>query len=331
MGGEELMAIKLPVKKNAVSNKTQTPTSNSENDPVKTGPFPAPFIDKISIVVDIPLSAQAEIHSAFWQSADDHSWLVNSPKGKGYGFNYAKRIVIDHIAAQEKWPQIQYRMEGKLAVKLRLEFVPVDLGAIGLADLSSKLICLMDDGWAFITTHGKITRLDVSVDIPNMMMNDFVCLPKQGATSQAWSVNGHRQTYVIGTPKGHQTLIYSRDAKRKAKKQSWSKPPEVRVERRLRTQNLNFSNLADLPNPFDAFKIARPLQGPPTGEPNYVWNFFKDSVEVRGLVAALALLPEKKRTLYRKHIGQWPHPKWDKDVIWSQWPEMLADLNLIPS
>jgi hypothetical protein len=56
---------------------------------------------------------------------------------------------------------------------------------------------------------------------------------------------------------------------------------------------------------------------------------FLDSVAMRGPTAALALLPEERRTRYRKHLKAQPHPAWQPDAIWKGWPAMLSDLSLI--
>ncbi len=71
----------------------------------------------------------------------------------------------------------------KLATRLRLDFVPVDLGPQGIQDLHIVLITLMPGGWEYFLKHGKITRLDVAVDFPGLAMDDFHFLPTKGATS----------------------------------------------------------------------------------------------------------------------------------------------------
>jgi hypothetical protein len=55
-----------------------------------------------------------------------------------------------------------------------------------------------------------------------------------------------------------------------------------------------------------------------------------DSVKVRGLNAALAMLPdtEERRTKYRKHLNAHTQPWWKPDAIWAQWPAMLDELKI---
>jgi hypothetical protein len=60
----------------------------------------------------------------------------------------------------------------------------------------------------------------------------------------------------------------------------------------------------------------------------YVWQLFKRAADVEGLMGALALLPEEKRTLYRKHLDANKQPWWNPDAIWANWPKMLDELKI---
>ena len=55
---------------------------------------------------------------------------------------------------------------------------------------------------------------------------------------------------------------------------------------------------------------------------------FCDSVQVRGLTDALALLPVERRTKYRKHLKAHPQPWWNPEKIWQSWPAMLDELKI---
>jgi hypothetical protein len=83
-----------------------------------------------------------------------------------------------------------------------------------------------------------------------------------------------------------------------------------------------------LSNPFKAAKLLK-MPGPPVSEKKpYMWSLFTDSVSVRGLPAALALLPSEKRTAYRKHLKLFEHELWTPDEIWAKWPACLAEYKL---
>jgi hypothetical protein len=144
-----------------------------------------------------------------------------------------------------------------------------------------------------------------------------------------WGVDGHLESLAYGVAKGNQTLVYSVKAKRKKKGQPWTGSSVVRVERRLR--NPKPHKLAELPkltNPFAGLVLTTIMPGPPPGEKPWQWSMFEDTVNVRGLANALALLPEERRTKYRKHLKEHQHAWWDPSAIWGNWPETLNELQI---
>ncbi len=101
-------------------------------------------------------------------------------------------------------------------------------------ELHAVLSSIIPGGWAYVIKHGHITRIDIAVDIPNVRVDEFLFLPKQGTTSREWATNGHLETLRLGKPKGNQTLVYSVKKKRLAQGKSWPENSKVRIERRLR-------------------------------------------------------------------------------------------------
>ncbi|MCH8685868.1 hypothetical protein [Pedomonas mirosovicensis] len=322
-------------KKQVASNKTQT---LKENNPAisLTSPSPRqniaqapiPFIDRISVVLKVPTTEDAEaIHSSIWTTFQDTS--VFKPAMASGGFNRAMRVALNSVLDAKRWPHLQYAYIDKLATKFRIEFVPVDLGPEGLAELHAVLTTIMPDGWGYFVDHGHITRLDVAVDLPTVRMDEFHFLPKQGATVTAWKQDGALQTYQHGKPKGDHTSIYNRKAKRIAHGKPWKGKEGVRIERRLKGKHWPLKQLCNLPNPFASLNMIARHVGPPEGEHKpYIWELFLRAAEHTGLPAALALLPAEKRTLYRKHLNGQALGWWDVEAIWANWPPMLDELKI---
>ena len=319
------MPIKIIYNKKP-SNKAQT---LPENLPKAS----KPFIDKISVVLDPASERDAyDTHAQLFPMFDDEELFKNAGKGAKWGpYKIAKRLKLPNLVDDKKYPLLQYAYSGKKAEQLRLEFVPVDLGWEGMAGLHASL-GMVDGGWGYFIKHGRVTRIDVAVDVPNTRMDGFLFLPQQTLTTMQWKVNGQLQSLVFGKKSGNQTSIYSRNKKRLAKGQSWSGEPEVRVERRLTNlKHQMVSSLPSLPNPFSAMQMTLNLPGPPPDGKAWEWLMFEDSVNVRGLCPALALLPEERRTKYRKHLAAHPQPWWNPDAIWAQWPAMLDELKIASS
>ena len=245
-------------------------------------------------------------------------------KAKG-GYSVAKWLNLKHTPARVLF---QFKYENKKATRCRFEFNPRKLGESGIDELRAIVVTLMD-GWEYVIKHGRITRIDIAVDIPNARPENYAILPQQGLTSQKWAVNGKLETFVLGTKKGNQTLLYNKKAHRLSQGKKWLGKAAVRIERRLLNPSPNkLYLLHKLANPFLVAQLVRMPDAPTWEAKPYIWSLFKDSVVVRGLPAALALLPLEKRTVYRKHLKLCEHELWSPHQIWSQWPACLAEYKL---
>ena len=147
--------VKLIIKKGG-SNKTKAPG--------KIG-VPAPFIDKISIVIT-PDHAEhaADIHSNIWDQFKDKSVFQaagqNALKG---GWNRAHLIALKGTEAR---PLLQYRYSEKQAKKLRLEFNPRKVEPEGMHALKDIMGWILLRDWDHVAQHSRISRIDIAVDLP---------------------------------------------------------------------------------------------------------------------------------------------------------------------
>lgn len=324
------------VKKGASSNEAET---LGENTPIKSPPqaqdhsSPKPFIDKISIVLDISEDDDPYAVYGYVFAALADKTVFRPAQGCWGPYRTARRVALSSVADLKKLPLLQYACDPltKKALGFRTEFSPVDLGPAGLEEYHATLMTLMHDGWLSFLQHGRMTKLEVSVDLPGVQVEAFHALPHQGTTSKAWKTDGKLETMVLGKSGGNQTRVYSRDKKRIAKGQNWTGPPTTRVERILRFQPARpLTSLAQLANPFTHISAVLNVPEPPPGEAKpYIWSLFRDSVNMRGLTAALKLLPVEKRTMYRKWLDQHPTSFWDPAAIWTRWQDHLSDLKMV--
>lgn len=333
------MAIILP-KKKSPSNKAQTLAEHASTTTIPSPPIasssisdPSPFIDKLTLALDVPSDEEGhDIYSALFSVLDDKSQFVDAgPKAKWAPYNLAKRIVLPNLKQEKHRPllQVTYVPTSKVVTKVRLDFVPVDLGPDGMEQLHAALIVCFDNGWGFFVKHAKITRIDIAVDFPNVPVSEFLLLPHQGATVKQWGVSGKLQTFQHGKKGGNLTQIYDRGEKRKALGQDPTGKSGARVERRIKNPaNGALKLLKGFPNPFAAMNIVALPDAPPPGEQAYVWELFRHAVEAVGLPTSLAVLPEKKRTIYRAHLKAHGKLWWDPQTIWSKWPDMVDELKI---
>jgi hypothetical protein len=265
---------------------------------------------------------------AHWPAVGDKEIFKPARPSKGY--HRAYRMALPSVAKATKWPTYEIKFADDCITNLRIDFIPVDLGSDGMVDLHSVLITLMPDGWGYVVKHAKVTRLDVALDFPLVEMDDLLFLPQQGVTTRVWASNGTLKSYQLGKSNANCTMIYNRKAKRIDKGQAWKGKEGIRLERRLRHLQMPLSDLATLSSPFECLTPVNNVQGPPPGEEKaYQWPMFMATVEQRGLGPALALLPTKKRTVYRTHLKQHCAPWWDPVAFWQGWAASLDALKLI--
>jgi hypothetical protein len=269
-----------------------------------------------------------DMWDAHWTAINNDAMTFKKAR-HSKGYNDARRISLPAVADAKKWPMYEVGWDGNCITRIRLDFIPADLGPEGLEDLHCVLVALMHNGWAFVIEHGIVTRLDVAVDFPNVEMDDLLFLPQQGVTSQRWCRSGKLESYQLGKAKGNCTMIYNRRAKRVAQGKPWAGKTGIRVERRLRSPGISVSSLPELAFPFTGLCPIQKLVGKPAIEKKaYFWEFFIRSAESIGLAAALALLPTNKRTGYRKFIQQNCATWWKPEEIWPRWQSTLSDLKV---
>lgn len=281
--------------------------------------------------MDVPAAiAHASFQSIMTQADDAELFKSSKPQPS---FNRAWRIAINCTPNPKKWPLLMasFNKLDQQALKFRVEFSPVDIGNKGLEELHAALLMVMDGGWKSFVEHGRVTMIEITVDLPSIGVDQFDVIPKQAVYRQAWGKDGHLETIVLGKAKGNQTKIYNRGKKRTDKGQKWLGPLTTRVERRLRPQGLKLTELPMMTNPFA--HIVLPVSNLPTppNEPeskSYLWSMFQDSIKVRGLLGALKLLPEVKRATYRAWLKQHPVSWWNPKMIWWHWSKYISDLRI---
>ena len=220
---------------------------------------------------------------------------------------------------------------------LRLEFNPAALGSSGIAFLKSQLESLVPDGLSFadIIANGKVTRVDIAVDIVGLHLAALLLSNKTGG-KQHWylSPEGKPETGYLGIQpkdKNAKWKIYNKrqDIKDKSKfpvEQAFGGLSRTRLEYTYVTSK-PFAKLAALENRFYEISLAYPK--PPKGVKPYAWTFFIDSCVRRGQPAALALLPDGKlRKSYQKALDTAHVSFWRPDKIWEAWPDALSGSGL---
>jgi hypothetical protein len=194
------------------------------------------------------------------------------------------------------------------------------------------------DGLSFtdIIANGKVTRVDIAVDIVGAHLADLLTLVKSGG-KQHWylSAKGKPETgYYLGMKKGDTNAKWVTYNKRQQIKDSSSSAEQAygglshtRIEYHAKP-NKPFLALNTVTNPFNDISVAFPKA--PKGVKPYAWTFFIDSCVRRGQSAALAMLPEGKlRNSYQKSLDAAHASFWRPGKIWEAWPVALLNSGVV--
>ncbi|KIN79624.1 hypothetical protein Z950_158 [Sulfitobacter mediterraneus KCTC 32188] len=240
-----------------------------------------------------------------------------------------KKVVLASVPNTKHHPHFTYRYANHEAHWMRLTLHPRDMDLAGFEDLHSILGQFTDDGWGSFVSKAKVTQIEVSIDLEGIPFNSVHILPDQAQTMTFFKSGQKVETIYIGKSKSNQTVIYDRAAKRKKLGQFEKAIPCTRIERKKTSLNLKVHELGKLTNPFAHVKFVNvPAAPPPFELKEYLWVLFTDAVAQRGLDPALKLLPQAKRTKYRKYLADQKHSWWMPDIIWSSWPNVLSSLKL---
>ena len=214
---------------------------------------------------------------------------------------------------------------------LRFEFNPNGIGpeAVKAFRESIPLLTAGHFDYQALATQGRVTRLDIAVDLVNIDIEDvLIATPKPGVTNSYFGLSGKAETkYLNVNKKGSRMYVYDRRALlAKLNAEGLGEPSEfgnakyTRVE--VRTEvGTSITAMADMSNRLlriDLFDIE--AADPP--EQSHHWRLFQDSCRYRGLAGALALLPEGVRSAYELVIKS-VEPLWRATELWGHWPAAL--------
>lgn len=329
--GKKVKTEHLPGKKfdfggDESNKKILPPDMNAEASDPKPE-TPKPFIDRLTVNLHFDTADEAaDAHATIYNALTKDGERYKSAK-KASGFNLSRRMVLSGFEAE---PFVNYSHKDGMAGTFRIEFNPARLGVEGLAAMHAELGLIIDGGWNTFIKRAHISRLDVAVDLPGVRLTKIGIAPPKSLASQTWSnAKGKLETYQWGNPKGTLTQIYNKSAQMAKKGTPLPGPQTMRVERRLRQPKCKtLLQLKNLPNAFAGIVFTTTIPPAPNVKPAAMWPLFCDSVQVRGLNAALQLLSPTLRQRFKKQFSDAAPEWWNPDAIWEQWPPALKQSRL---
>ncbi len=222
---------------------------------------------------------------------------------------------------------------------LRFEFNPDGVGTEGVAqfrDLLPEITCGKVT-YEMFANVGKVTRLDIAVDLINIDLEDLlVSTPKVGVSMGYFGLTGKAETkYLSVNKKGSNLYVYDRRARlRKRQQDGIGDGPEygdakhTRVEVRTKADKPIVA-LPALKNRLKRIDLVDIEAAEPPEEQHH-WQHFQDSCRYRGVAGALALLPDGVRDQYEAAISAVSGHLWRPDKLWGLWPEAVEKSGLLP-
>jgi hypothetical protein len=171
---------------------TQKTTPQEDEQTIQTNGMPhsetpKPFIDKLTVILTFKSAKQAsETHGVLHQNLTGGTEYFDTVCKPLKGFKLARLIALPDCPSH---PRIDYSYsnDAGLADRIRLEFNPSKLGIDGLRRLHDILSLVIEGGWQVFVTDGRISRLDVAVDLVGVRMTKLKVVPPKAMMSQTWS------------------------------------------------------------------------------------------------------------------------------------------------
>ncbi len=214
---------------------------------------------------------------------------------------------------------------------MRFDWNPSRFSNAQLKDIKLQLYDLLNINWPVkLISLGRVTRLDIAVDLRGIHIDDLVIHNKWSRAMGLYTgADGRTETIYFGKQTSSQLCAY--DLVKKAKEKGWPVPevPMTRIERRYRKRAM-VSELADLPNLLKNIVVHHPNPDTfPIGSGTF--ETFRNHCQMRGTKRALEAVP----VLRRKQMVNWMQTQeanwWSPTSLWNSWPATLKKHGLLHS
>jgi hypothetical protein len=201
----------------------------------------------------------------------------------------------------------------------RLDFNPSKFSSSDLQILGALLNGMMDPTPAEFFNNGKITRIDIALDLRGMTTDALILRSKRKKKHGCFSsANGTPETVYLGTPRSARLVGYTKE---------FDGETTFRIESRLKPKCPGIA-LTVLSNPFREVQLfsAESLSGVLPAVP---CQLLCDCIRIRGVSGAMKLLPKVgrgklKSIVNNKALSVLPDP----ETVWLQWPAALTKTGL---
>ncbi len=299
-----------------------------------------PKIDRLSVTlaVDNP-AASKKIRKHLSELATSATPILTAwKKRKGWGSGKYD-LSFDMTLGGDKHVLVQCANAKSPVSLLRFEFNPDAIGPAGVKQFRTQLPEITGGLVSYdqLAHAGKVTRLDLAIDLVNIDIEDLlISTPKPGVSNAYFGLTGKAETkYLNVNKRGSDLYVYDRkthlqklQADGVGAGSEFGQAKYTRVEVRA-IPNKPIVQLEKLHNRLKRIGLLDIEAAEPPEQPHH-WRLFQDACRYRGLAGALALLPDGVRGQYEDAVTEIEASLWRPELIWSKWPEALVKIGLLP-
>ncbi|QDM29366.1 hypothetical protein FNL56_27100 [Tardiphaga sp. vice304] len=199
----------------------------------------------------------------------------------------------------------------------RIEFNPSKLDQDGLDEVQAIVEEITHIPFRDFVASGKVTRIDVALDLPTLTLEDVVIRSKGQKSFGAFTDGkGILKNAYLGDPKANRSSCYTKKTK--------GQRPFLRIERQLKP-GCPGSGVTLLPNPFEKIDMVSTSTIEPYLDqigPKY----FFDRVRLRGIGRVLEEFPAKERKVILAALKDPTKTMLPPmDLIWQRWPYVVLE------
>jgi len=328
-----VVVFKSGGKSKGPSNKPHKGPSSAEDHVEPKRPIlHKPKIDKLSVVLPIENLQERDhvIHALNGMIMLGGPTGFYAPGTKKGGYKQSVRIHSYTKAGHpsKEFMLVQANPSNEKKAFMRCEWNPARLGPVGFAQMKHEMETEVLPNWLVkLISLGRVTRLDIAVDLRGTHMDDLIIRNKQSrAMTLITGTDGRTETIYFGKPKSNQLSAYDLVKKAKAKGLPIPKVPMTRIEKRWKNPGM-VKELPNLKNPLSGITIYHPdpisYHGPKVG-----YESFRNLCQVRGVKRALEQQPYTMKKLTKPWLEAQRAKWWAPNALWSHWPTVLENAGL---
>jgi len=295
-----------------------------------------PIIDKISITVPVQDPALKNQVTAALKTAESGKLSKEFQKAWKWPARKDYWIAINCTTSHGQSLLVQARHKSSDAHLLRLEFNPAKQWKWGLGLVKERFVQVTGGtlDWSHVIKYGRATRVDVAVDFVNAAITDLVFTSHTPGKNHIYvSEDGDIETVYVGIPeqnKPTEQLIYNKlqDAEDKGEQPLYAGINQTRMEKIVKSPNLKFSNIGNIPNPLSTVGIAHPPSNLAGVDP-LLWKLFLETCRFRGTKGALSMLPADTASIFLAELNAATMLCWRPEHIWKHWPHVVKESGLL--